>query len=190
MTIERENEIDKERIVTNPNSFIIVKPDGGRYLKELDDTIKENGIIIDEIYFIEDWENVARSIYQRQLDSTSKSFCVGFESHVWLCQYLFGNNGLLLILDINDQNAGLETETQTVHETRESFRAKFPASNGMFTIAVNLEKFEGDRFVGSGKKKGILGVMQSELLEPLIEDGSEGVWYRNYFKYIHAPENI
>jgi hypothetical protein len=189
MAIETENESDKERILANPNPFIIVKPDGGRYLKELDSTIRENGVAINEIYFIEDWESVARSIYQKQLDSTSRSFYVGFESHVWLCQYLFGNNGLLLTLDINNQDIGFETKIQTVHETRESFRRKFPASNGMFTIAVNLEKFEGDKFVGSGKKKGVLGVMQSDSLEPLIESGSEGIWYRNYFKYIHAPEN-
>jgi hypothetical protein len=189
MAIDRENELGKEKIIANPNPFVIVKPDGGRYLKELDDTFKENEITIKDVYFIENWENVARSIYQKQLDNTSRSFYVGFESHVWLCQYLFGNNGLLLTLDINDQNVGFEAKTQTVHETRESFRRKFPASNGMFTIAVNLEKFDDDKFVGSGKKKGVLGVMQSESLEPLIEGDSEGVWYRNYFKYIHAPEN-
>lgn len=188
MAIDRENELGKERIGVNPGPFIVVKPDGGRYLKELDDTLKENGITINEVYFIENWEEVARSIYQKQLDGTSRSFYVGFESHVWLCQYLFGNNGLLLTLGINDQNSGFEAKTQTVHETRESFRKKFPASNGIFTIAVNLEKFDGDRFTGSGKKKGVLGV-QSDTLEPLIEGESEGVWYRNYFKYIHAPEN-
>lgn len=189
MKIDREQEFGKERIEINPNQFIIVKPDGGRYLKELDNTLKENQVTINGVYFIEDWENVARSIYQKQLDKTSRSFYVGFESHIWLCQYLFGNNGLLLTLDINNQNIGFEDKTQIVHETRESFRKKFPASNGMFTIAVNLEKFDEDRFSGSGKKKGVLGVMQSEYLEPLIESGSEGVWYRNYFKYIHAPEN-
>ena len=74
----------------------------------------------------------------------------------------------------------------TLITRRNSWVALIP--NGIFTIAVNLEKFDGDRFTGSGKKKGVLGV-QSDTLEPLIEGESEGVWYRNYFKYIHAPEN-
>jgi len=189
MGIYKEIDPGNERIGQNPDLFVVVKPDGGRYLKELDSTLSENKIIIKEVYFIEDWEKVARSIYQKQLDSASRSFYVGFESHIWLCQYLFGNNGLLLILDTSDRQAGLKAKTQTVYDARESFRKKFPASNGTFTIAVNLEKLDSDRFSGSGKKKGILGVVQPESTEPLIEDGSEGVWYRNYFKYIHAPEN-
>jgi len=190
MGINIERDMGKERIGQDPNLFVIVKPDGGRYLRELDDTLGENKLVINNVYFVEDWEKVARSIYQKQLDRSSRSFYVGFESHIWLCQYLFGNNGLLLMLDSNSQPADLKNKTQIVHEARESFRNKFPASYGTFTIAVNLEKLEGDRFVGSGKKKGVLGIIQSASTEPLISEGSEGVWYRNYFKYIHAPENV
>lgn len=188
MAIERNINEGKEIIGQVPNLFMVVKPDGGRYLKELDDTLKESDLSIKEVFFIENWEEVARSIYQKQLETTTRSFYVGFETHIWLCQYLFGNNGLLLILDMVNKASPIDDQTQTVHETREAFRKKFPASNGMFTIAVNLEKFEGDRFSGSGKKKGVLGV-QSDVLEPLIDGESEGTWYRNYFKYIHAPEN-
>lgn len=189
MGIRKEIDLGNERISSNPNLFVIVKPDGGRYLRELDKTFGENGLIINEVYFIEDWEKVARSIYQEQLNNASRSFYVGFESHIWLCQYLFGNNGLLLILDTNNKNVNFKVKTQIVHDTRESFREKFPASNNTFTIAVNLDKFDGEEFSGSGKRRGILGVMQSDSLEPLIENGSEGVWYRNYFKYIHAPND-
>ncbi len=190
MGIYKEIDLGNERVVQGPDLFVVVKPDGGRYLKELDATLSENNVLIKDVYFIEDWEKVARSIYQKQLDSASRSFYVGFESHIWLCQYLFGNNGLLLTLDTGDLETDLKAKTQIVHDARESFRKKFFASNGTFTIAVNLEKLDGDRFSGSGKVKGILGVVQPEATEPLIEDGSEGVWYRNYFKYIHAPESV
>ena len=190
MEINTERDMGNERIGQNPNLFMVVKPDGGRYLREIDDTLRENKLVINGVYFVEDWEKVARSIYQKQLDSASRSFYVGFESHVWLCQYLFGNNGLLLTLDTGEQNLDIISKTQIVHDARESFRKKFPASNGTFTIAVNLEKLDGDRFIGSGKKKGILGIIQPESTEPLIDGESEGVWFRNYFKYIHAPENV
>lgn len=189
MGIGKELDYGNERTPSKPSSFIIVKPEGGRYLNELNETLNENGITINEVYFLDNWEEIARSIYEKQLKDSSESFYAGFESHVWLCQYLFGNHGLLLILDNDNMNLNIEEKTQIVHKARESFREKFPASNGMFTIAVNLDKIDRETQSGFGYKRGVLGIMQSDSHEPLIENESEGVWCRNYFKYIHAPEN-
>jgi len=190
MNPEIAHSIDKEKENQNINPFVIVKPDGGRYLKELEETLTEKQISIMDIYHIEDWETVARSLYREQLETSSRSFCVGFETHVWLCQYLFGNQGLLLLLDTESNEFNLDSKVQTVYEAREYFRKNFFASNGTFTIAVNLDKFEDKTFKGSGKKRGTLGIFESNSFDPLIEEGgSEGTWYRNYFKYIHAPGN-
>lgn len=190
MEIGKEFDRGNERAPSNPSSFIIVKPEGGRYLNELDETLHENGLIISDVYFLDNWEEVARSIYEKQLSNSSESFYAGFESHVWLCQYLFGNHGLLLILDNDNNNLNWEEKAQVVHEARESFREKFPASNGIFTIAVNLDKIDRETQGNLEEyKRGVLGIMQSDSHEPLIENESEGVWCRNYFKYIHTPEN-
>ena len=170
--------------------FMIVKPDGGRYLAELEQTLNERQTFITDVYTIQDWERVARSIYKKQLQNSSRSFCVGFESHVWLCQYLFGNHGLLLLLDTEAKNLSFNSQTQAVHEARDSFRSKFSASNDIFAMAVNLDRLSGWSFRGSGKKKGYLGISQPNSFDPLFdEEKSKGRWFNNYFKYIHAPQN-
>lgn len=189
MNIEKEVDTGNEREMFKPNIFIVIKPDGGRYLREIEDTLSENQIHINNIYYIEDWEGVSRSMYQKQLEAASPSFNIVFNNHIWLNQYLFGNQGLLLMLDSNIEKSDLDKRARSVHETRESFRKKFSASNDIFAIAVNLEKLKGSTFVDSQKKHGVLGVMQPDSLEPLMGNASEGMWYRAYFSYFHAPES-
>jgi len=139
---------------------------------------------------VTDWEKIARLIYQKQLQDAPRSFLVGFESHVWLCQYLFGNQALLLLLNAQAISPNWNLQVKAVYETRNGFRDRFPAaSNGTIAIAVNLDKFEGDSFRGSGKKKGNLGISQPGSFDPLFDGISRGRWYGNYFKYVHAPEN-
>lgn len=190
MNAERNLKVPERRESLNMDLFVVIKPDGGRYLKELEETLNENRLSIISVYCIEDWEKTARSMYKKQLETSSRSFCVGFESHIWLCQYLFGNQGLLLLLDSSGKNFSLESKVQILYESRENFRSKFFASNNIFTIAVNLDKFDNEAFKGSEKRRGILGTYYSSSIDPLINGDSEGTWYRNYFKYIHAPENV
>jgi len=190
MTIEEGPRTSERGECPDLSLFVVVKPDGGRYLRELEETLRERQISIISVYCINDWEKVARSIYKKQLETSSRSFCVGFESHIWLCQYLFGNQGLLLLLDPISENFGLESKVQVLHEARENFRSKFFASNDVFTIAVNLDKFDSETFRGSDKVRGTLGTFYSGFIDPLVGSNSDGMWYRNYFKYIHAPENV
>lgn len=189
MNIEKEVDIGNEREISKPDIFIVVKPDGGRYLREIEETLSENQIHIKSIYYIEDWEGASRSMYQKQLEAASSSFNIVFNNHIWLNQYLFGNQGLLLMLDSDIERFDLDKRTKAVHETRESFRRKFSASNDIFAVAVNLEKLKGSTFVDSQKKHGVLGVMQPDSLDPLMGNASEGTWYRAYFSYFHAPES-
>lgn len=191
MTLENEGAITfQEREGQRARLFIIVKPDGGRYLNEIEQTLNEGRVFITDVYAISDWEKVARSIYQTQLQDASRSFRVGFESHVWLCQYLFGNQALLLLLNAQAVGPSCNLQAKAVYEARTNFRGKFSAaSNGTIAIAVNLDKFEKDSFRGSGKKKGHLGISQPGSFDPLFDGISRGRWYGNYFKYMHAPEN-
>lgn len=173
----------------NLRLFMIVKPDGGRYLTELEQILNEKQIFITDVYAIQNWERIARSIYRKQLQNSSRCFCVGFETHIWLCQYLFGNQALLLLLDTKIADLDFDSQVQIVYQARNNFRNKFSASNDIFTVAVNLDKLQGSSFRGSGKKRGYLGVSRPNSFDPFIEGGSEGRWYRNYFKYIHVPES-
>ncbi len=189
MSAESESSITRqEREGFNERLFMVVKPDGGRYLAEIDQTLKERKIVVTDVYAVTDWERTARSIYQRQLQNAPRSFRVGFESHVWLCQYLFGNQALLLLLDAQTVDSNWESQVKAVFEARNGFRDKFPAaSNGTIAIAINLDKFGRDSFRGSGKKKGHLGISQPGSFDPLFDGISRGRWYGNYFKYLHAP---
>lgn len=191
MSPERElPKTTQERENPGPRLFVIVKPDGSRYLSELEQTLNERGLFVSNVYFVQDWETTARTIYERQLQTSSRSFCVGFESHIWLCRYLFGNQALLLLFDTEAAGLSLDSQAQALYEARNCFRSKFSASDDTFVIAVNLDKFPGEAFRGSGKKKGHLGISQPNSFTPLIERESRGRWYGNYFKYIHAPENF
>jgi len=112
MNIEKEFSItSKEKEDQGLRLFTIVKPDGGRYLTELEQTLNERQIFITDVYAIQDWEKISRSIYKEQLQDSSRSFRVGFESHVWLCQYLFGNQGLLLLLNAEATNLSFNSQT-------------------------------------------------------------------------------
>lgn len=180
----------KERETTGERLFMLVKPDGGRYLTEIEQTLNERNIFITDVYAVSDWERIARAMYQRQLEESSRPFRVGFDSHVWLCRYLFGNQALFLLLNAQTTNTDWNLQVKAVYEARNGFRDKFSASsNGTIAIAINLNKLEGDPFRGSGKKKGHLGISQPNSFDPLFDGISKGRWDGNYFKYVHAPEN-
>lgn len=190
MSIEEEYTIcSQEREGHGIKTFAVVKPDGGRYLAEIEQTLNERNILVTDVYAVSDWEKFARTIYQRQLQNSSRSFCLGFESHLWLCQYLFGNQALLLMLVYHEGNSNLNSQIKAIHEARNSFRGKFSAtSNGTLAIAVNLDRLEEDRFRGMEIKNGNLGISQLNSFDPLFTGISRGRWFGNYFKYMHTPE--
>lgn len=169
--------------------FIMVKPDGARYLLELEQVLLEHKISIRCVYYVSDWERAARSLYEPELQSCGREFCASFESHVWLTRYLFGNQSLVLTLDIRNDNQDIRELARIVHEIKDYFRSRVPESrDGTFLIALNLDRLSGDFYQGIGTK-GVLGILSSEgFFTPLSEDGSIGSWEYHYFKYIHAPD--
>jgi hypothetical protein len=181
----------KEKEAKGERLFMLVKPDGGRYLTEIEQTLNERNIFIADVYAVSDWERIARAMYQKQLQESSRSFRIGFDSHVWLCRYLFGNDALLLLLNAQATITDWNLQVKAVYEARNGFRNKYSASsNGTIAIAINLNKLEGNSFRGSGIKKGHLGISQPNSFDPLFDGISKGRWDGNNFKYVHAPENF
>lgn len=171
--------------------YTIVKPDGIRYLQELEQTLQENRINITSIFSIRDWEAIARVIYEPQLRSSDRAFNVGFETHLWLTQHLFGNRGLLLILEVQENTKTIAEQALFVHKVRNLFRDKLSESiKGTFVIAVNLDRLHGEVYTGAGRP-GQLGVLdQDSFFMPLIDVHSNGRWDDHYFKYIHTPDGL
>lgn len=167
--------------------FLMVKPDGGRYLAELEQTLLESRLRISEVFYVSDWEPVARALYEPQLQSCDRAFYVAFEAHVWLNRYLFGNRALVLILETLDNEQDLDTLARAVHQARDHFRSTVAESrNGTFIVAINLDRLPGEAYQGAGRV-GVLGVQASETsFTPLIE--CVGRWDDYYFKYVHSPD--
>jgi hypothetical protein len=169
-------------------AFILVKPDGARYLNELESTLEEKHMHIERVYFVADWEKTSRALYKPQLQACSREFLVGFEAHVWLNRHLFGNHSLILVLETNFED--LETSARAVREVRDYFRSKIPHSrDGTFMIALNLNRLDGDVFQGAGIT-GNLGVLSANGVFTTLGDNYSGRWDDHYFKHIHAPDDL
>lgn len=170
--------------------YTIVKPDGIRYLQELEQTLQGNQINITGIFSIRDWEAIARIIYEPQLRSSDRAFNVGFETHLWLTQHLFGNRGLLLILEVQKDIKTLAEQVSFVHRVRNLFRDKLSESiKGTFVIAVNLDRLHSDVYTGAGKSGQLVVLGQDSSFTPFVEANPNGRWDDHYFKYIHTPDS-
>lgn len=171
--------------------YMIVKPEGARFLNELEQTLNDNGLQIITVFSAPNWGNLARKLYEPQLLSSDLAFNVGFETHLWLVQYLFGNQALILILDIKDIKGSIDTQVQFVKDVRNYFRTKLAETNdNTFIIAVNLDRLPGEAYIGTGVT-GQLGVLNSNSpFSPLAETNFEGRWDNHFFKYIHAPDDV
>jgi len=179
--------LDKANI---PKPFLMVKPDGIRYLTELERALLERGLVIKEIYHVHDWATAARAIYEPQLLSCGREFYVDFEVHVWLNCFLFGNRALVFVLEATNEEKDLDLLAHIVREARDYFRDLIPESrNGTFVIAVNLDKLAESAYQGAGKE-GVLGILTPSGFSPLNGFASvAGRWSVYYFKYVHAPDN-
>lgn len=182
--------INHKKLPTKP--YLIIKPDGARHLKEIEQTLNENDIYIDEVFGISDWGTIARALYRPQLRSRGAAFFFGFETHIWLCQYLFGNQALLLTLEVKRSKLfTLKSQTQFIFKIRNQFRRKFNASNnGTFVIMVNLNQLSNKHYLHVGRK-GKLGILNSKgRFVSLNKCNFTDRWDNHFFKYIHTPGNL
>ena len=96
------NNTTKKIDTTTP--FIIVKPEGMKYLKRIVDFYYTNKVKIYKAYFVSNWELLSRNIYLSQLEKANDNLRTRFENHIYLNKVLFGNKSYIFLLDMLDNN--------------------------------------------------------------------------------------
>lgn len=88
-------------------SYLLLKPDSRTYINEIEKLINENNFKIVSKKFIDDFVDSALSLYQEK----EKEYLVFIKKHLESSAFLFGNQGLLLILDKDCNQNELLMET-------------------------------------------------------------------------------
>lgn len=170
-----------------PKAFVIVQPDGIRFLKTLEDVIIQKELSIEMVYFIHDWGLVAKNIYRpdwirRRTKPTE------LESKLWLTRYFFGNNGLAVVIKGPDIKGNDNCIIKYGDEIKKGFRKlSCDNINSSVIIAINLEslKFLQTPEHSRGGKSEFCSPRYKFLNQIVTEPG---YWNRCRFTHIHAPD--
>lgn len=167
--------------------YVAAKPECSKCLSELEKTLVKNNLPIKDVYKIKDWESLAREMYGPQILSSNEAFNTGFEGHIWLVQHLFGNRGLILVLEERTiSDPCLKERLDKIYKAKQEFRNNVSYSlDGTLMFNINLNKLDPKKFKNGGSK-GQLGTFDNGRFTSFI-DGSFGRWDYFYLKYIHSP---
>jgi hypothetical protein len=159
--------------------FIIIKPEGARFLKEIEDEIILCGYSIKKMYHVKDWESIGTKLYSFDWEYMNK-LQLEFKASIWICKYLLNNEGILVLIK-NDNNMNSE---EIGYKVKRSFRNKYTQyGNETMFCAVNSGKI-GIKYIveqnisSSNKFKNIE--------KKMIKNGS---WRRIKFSHIHSPDS-
>lgn len=100
------------------NSYLLLKPDSKTYINEIMATIKEKGFDIERILLINDFKNRALELYKEK-DSEHLELV---RRHLDAISYLFGDTGLVLILD---KEGTMEEVYYSTLKLKEEIRNKY-----------------------------------------------------------------
>jgi hypothetical protein len=174
--------------MTEHKPFIMPKPESAKFLAELEECINDSGYKIDGIWRVKDWQSTARALYADQLvESRDSSFVTGFESHVWMLNYLFGNRSLILTLDAQETSANAHLSMlEDVFAIKQKFRRNMKGCyDGTLLTLLDLSKIPELKYNG---QSGLLGTSKGGVFKPLNNGSYDGSWDYVYFKYVHCPE--
>ena len=120
-------------------SYIMVKPEGQRYLSEIESMILNEGFCVESIYHVDDWEKVSCKVYEKCLNERGEKYKQEFLAHVWLNKYLFGNEAIVIFLSKpNIYGINLLGEIMNV---KKKIRNRYNATkDGTFMIALDFNK--------------------------------------------------
>lgn len=172
--------------------YIIAKPYSGEYLGALVETIEQNGLEPKQIYTTDKWGEVARVIYQKNVDRIGHEFKVGLEGHISLVNTLFGNRAAILLLGNSDSSkTDLENTLCAAQKVKKELRAKTRGGEKLQDIVVfmNLDAID----IGCDPKDvcptGVVGIQTPDGNFKGISS-VKGTWDFYYFKYVHAPDSV
>jgi len=170
------------------NPYFILKPYCVNHLKVVQKIIDKNNLDIDEIYSVNDWANISRVIYKPTIKKEGYLFKIGLEGHIYLVNYFWGNNAILLFLKVKKRINPFYT-FQLAKKAKTEIRSSLlggPQGNDILVL-MNLEKI---KITNSSvlKSYGILGVKNTKT-KNFFELGKEGLWDSYFFKYVHMPDS-
>lgn len=164
--------------------YLMPKPECAPHLTYLDNLIHQSPLKITGVYEVKDWENTARRIYAPQLEVGSATFNQGFEEHVWLLKYMFGNRTVVLIL--NSEQEDLQTKLLEATKLKTTFReSRLGAEDYSFITMLNLDKIPD---LNPDGLKGELGVKANKHFSIFGTNQFRGTWDYVFFKYVHSPD--
>ncbi|HIP71962.1 MAG TPA: hypothetical protein EYH05_11285, partial [Anaerolineae bacterium] len=129
-------------MIQKTNIFLIVKPECSLYVNLLESAIVEHDLKISEIYSISNWLPIARKIYEHRIASEPPSFHTGFEGHLWLSSFFFGDEALAMTLTSKyDDNTDLLSIAKRANVVKANFRDKLPHTrDGRIIMFMNLKE--------------------------------------------------
>ncbi len=167
--------------------FVIVKPEGFRFLKQLETTIIQEGYFIEEVFFIHDWGLLARNIY-RQDWLNLKSTPADLDAKLWITKFFFGNHGLAMIISKNKQYENDKDFIHYGHKIKKSFRlfSSDQVDNAVI-IAINLDSLNFIKLQEyHAANESQFSSKRYSHLNQIISKA--GYWTRCRFTLIHAPD--
>lgn len=170
---------------------MMVKPYTSQHLETLAKTINKNGLNIKTAFSTDQWAQVARHIYQKNINREGVEFQVGLEGHIKLVNHFFGNNGLVLFVEGNGEKEQDIQETLCLAQAvKREFRKMMPAGQNLQDIVVMMNLDE----VGIGCETGAfpVGVIGIQKTNGEFQKVSphKGRWDYFYFKYVHVPDDV
>ena len=111
-------------------SYFLIKPDGIRYLKEIDEII--NSKKFDRIiYFaVNDWEKVQKDLYEEHYKK--KDFADSYQAFVEAEKNLFGNRGIIIL--VSKKEGTYQELMDKVLSTKLEIRKRLAYKVGLVTI--------------------------------------------------------
>ena len=165
--------------------FLVVKPDGMRYLDIIRRELKKSNFSIVSEIPCHDWAMLAHRMYERRLEQETEEFRSNFEIHVWLQEHLFGPEAVVLVF-----YGRFSTLVDGVHRVfvfRDQVRQNlYQKGDNRMVFLVKVDAFvEGDQASGLW---GRLAIMKEQNIETIYAQSHK--WDEHLFKYVHAPDSL
>lgn len=171
-------------------SFIMIRPDGGQILDGIDRIIHLDGFDITEVYSIPVWDDLYLALHKKEFEDENNSVADNIKLNVWMSKTIFGNCGLIIILDHNRCRKFSDLLSRT-YDLKYKIREKFTNTrDGKFVIAINAALL--DLNLQHLHRNGNLIVTSDEEQGPVnfsINMLEKGNYLPAYFNYIHCPDN-
>lgn len=167
------------------SSYIMIKPDGLRYLNQIERMVLQGGFEINGRYSVTNWEKVAHKVYEKCIRERDELFEKEFLCHIWLNKYLFGNYAIVLILKKDKCYDKILLEE--IMKVKSRIRTNFNASkNGTFIIALDMKKID---IPSESIERGYLSIATEDEIKVFDSTISQKGMFNSFFlQYVHCPD--